>query len=272
MSDDRDTSIIIADVETTGTDRAKDEVIELAVQFGFPPRGRAPDQLVWQFKPTRPVGASAAKHGITDAMLAGQQPFRVQAQRIGEIIDEAEIIIGYNIQFDIDMLAAEFARARYSFPSLQGKIIVDALRLWQQFEPRTLTAAHQKFVGGDFENAHSAGADVEATGNVVLGMIRDFGLTDKTWDEISALADPERLTWLGHSNHIRWVNREPTFTFGKHKGCVVTDPEVRGYLKWMQGSDFPAHVKEIAMQAFKLRPVAFLAWVMQKYPPPVEVP
>lgn len=265
-----DTSIIIFDVETTGTDRAADEVIELAIQFGFPEPGRRPSQRVWRFKPTRPVGASAAIHGITDAMLATAQSFRVHAQTIGETIDEAEILIGYNLQFDIDMLQAEFERARYSFPSLAGKVIVDPLRLWHQFEPRTLTAAHRRFVGEGFENAHSAGADVLATGDVLLGMIRDFGLDGKTWDEIAVLADPERLTWLGHSSHVRWVAGVPTINFGKHKGKAVIDAEVRGYLKWILGSDFPSHVKEIAKEASSRRADAFLKWATQKYPPPTE--
>ena len=267
-----DTSIIIFDVETTGVDRADDQVIELAVQFGFPGDGDGPHRTVWRFKPTKPVGASAATHGITDAMLIDAQPFRVYAQRIGEIIDEAEILIGYNIQFDIDMLMAEFARARCAFPSLAGKVVIDALRLWQTFEPRTLTAAHARFVGGAFDNAHSAGADVAATGNVLLGMIRDFGLTDKTWDEISVLADPDRLTWLGPSGHVRWIDGAPTFTFGKHKGKAVHDPAVASYLAWVQRSDFPAHVKLIAREASSRRPDAFLRWATQTYPPPTGTP
>lgn len=271
-----DTSTIIFDVETTGTDRAKDEVIELAIQFGFPeiaPNGAqlAPPRMVWRFKPTRPVGASVAKHRITDEMLINEQPFRVFVQRIGEIFDEAEILIAYNGQFDIDMLMAEFARARYSFPSLAGKVVVDPLRLWQSREPRTLEAAHRRFVGGDFKNAHSASADVLATGGVLLGMIRDFGLGDLTWAEISVLADPERLTWLGPSSHFRWIDGTPTINFGnKCKGMAVADPAAQSYLKWILRSDFQAHVKEIAREATTRTAASFVAWAAKKYPPPAE--
>lgn len=262
-----DTTIITFDVETTGTDRAEDQVIELAIQYGFNTETTRAPRTVWRFKPTKSVGDSAKIHQITDEMLANEQPFAVYAQRIGEILDAADILLGYNIQFDIDFLGAEFARARAVFPSLAGKIIVDGLRLWQSQEPRTLTAAHQRFVGGEFSNAHSAGADVAATADVVLGMVGQFGLGDRTWEEIARIADPDRLTWLGHSNHICWRSGVPTINFGKHAGKPVADPEIRGYLTWMLKQDFPAHVREIAQAAMKLQG-RFIAWAMAKYPPP----
>lgn len=266
-----DTTIITLDVETTGKDRAADQIIELAVQYGFATADHRPPRTVWRFKPTKPVGDSAKIHGITDEALAAEQPFRVHAQRIGEVIDEAEILIGYNIQFDIDFLCAEFARARVIFPSLANKRVIDGLRLWQSQEPRTLTAAHRRFVGGDFADAHSAGADVAATANVVLGMIGQFNLGDRTWDEIARISDPDRLTWLGHSNHVCWRNETPVVNFGKHAGKPLLDPEIRGYLSWMLKQDFPAHVREIVQAAVKLQD-RFVAWARTKYPPPAAPP
>ncbi len=262
-----DTSVIILDVETTGTDRSSDQVIELAVQYGFNTETARAPRTVWRFRPTKPVGDSVKIHQITDEMLAREQPFAVHAQRIGEVVDAADVILGYNIQFDIDFLGAEFARAGAVFPALTGKIIIDGLRLWQSREPRTLAAAHQRFVGGDFSNAHSAGADVAATAAVVLGMVDQFGLGDRTWEEIARLADPDRLTWLGHSNHVRWRDGVPTINFGKHAGKPLLDPEIRGYLSWMLKQDFPPHVREVVQAAVKLQG-RFIAWALAKYPPP----
>lgn len=266
-----DTTIITLDAETTGKDRAADQIIELAIQYGFNTETHRAPRTVWRFKPTKLVGDSVKIHRITDEMLANEQPFAVHAQRIGEVIEAAEIILGYNLQFDIDFLSAEFARARAVFPPLAGKLIVDGMRLWQSMEPRTLTAAHQRFVGGDFSNAHSAGADVAATADVVLGMIGQFGLGDKTWEEIARISDPARLTWLGHSNHVCWRDGVPVVNFGKHAGKPVLDPEIRGYLSWMLKQDFPPHVREIVQVAMKLQG-RFLAWAQAKYPPPPAPP
>src|SRR5947208_1127801 len=75
---------------------------------------------------------------------------------------ETDVIVGYNIAFDIDMLQAEYTRIGKPLLDLTGKKIVDALRLWQQCEPRSLQHAHQRFVGNGFAAAHSASADVAA--------------------------------------------------------------------------------------------------------------
>lgn len=257
-------ALIILDVETTGVDRATDEVIELAVQFGIPAALAAPEQLVWRFRPSKSVGTSAKVHGITDAMLAAELPFHLLAPRVAQVLAAADVIAGYNVQFDLEMLGAAFDRARIPC-DLSGKVIVDALRLWQQVEPRTLVAAHQRFVGSTFDGAHSAGADVAATGEVLRGMLLAFGLGDKSWPEISALADPDRLTWLGPTSHVRWIDGVPTLGFGKHKGKPVLAPESLDYLRWVMRSDFPPHVKEIAAAA---QGRGFLAWALAKYPPP----
>lgn len=262
------TRLIVLDVETTGVARDADEVIELAVQFGLvgAAAGCAPAQRVWRFRPSKSVGSSAQVHGITDEMLAREPTFAACAPTIAQVLAGGDVIVGYNVQFDLDMLAAAFARARVECPPFERAVIVDALRLWHQREPRTLAAAHERFVGGALVDAHSAGADVAATGVVLLGMLKAFGLEGLPWAELAAIADPDRLTWLGPSSHIRWIDGVPTITFGKHKGRSALDPEVRSYLRWMQGADFPAHVKEIAAAA--QTPITFLEWARRRYPPP----
>lgn len=276
--DDIDRSILILDTETTGVDKVNDQVVELAIQYGF----EGPDddgeivgapQTVWRFKPTKSVGSASAIHGITDEMLADKQPFKAYAARLYQIIDEAEILVGYNIGFDLDMLGAEFTRCRMPLPDLQSKLIIDAMRLWQRFEPRTLTAAFERFVGGPLKGAHDAGVDVHATGAALLGMLRDFGLSHNSWEEIAKISDPDRSLWLGHTNHVKWEraadgNWIAVLTFGKWKGHRIDDPEARGYLFWVRDKGgFPSHVTTLANAALQLKD-RFLAWALERYPPP----
>ena len=182
--------IVIFDCETTGTDRQTDQVIELCVQRGL--SDGAPSQT-WRIKPTAPIHPGAlAVHGITAADLADCPSFAEIADEIAAVFAEIDVIVGYNIAFDIDMLQAEYSRLNRTWLDFQGKLIVDAFRLWQHCEPRSLQHAHQRFVGDEFAAAHSARADVAATGRVLAGMIKHFGLDEPRvdWNQIATVSDP----------------------------------------------------------------------------------
>lgn len=267
--DDYDTTVIILDVETTGIDTHTDQVIELAVQFGFGEDDHPGPCEVMRFKPTIPIPAAAtAIHGIRDEDVAALSSFGAGAAYVERIIEAATVIVGYNIEFDLKMLDAELRRVKRRL-DLRGKLIVDPMQLWRVCEPRTLQGAHARFVGTTFENAHSAGADVAATGRVLLGMLEHFGHAGKFWDEIALVAAPDRPTWLGFTNHFVWKDDRVVLNFGKHAGVDARAGAVKGYLAWMTKQDFPVHVVEIARAAANAKTDAeFLRFVTQAYPPP----
>jgi len=262
--------IIIFDCETTGTDRLQDQIIELCVQHGL-----ADDALnqTWRIKPSVPIHPGAqAVHGLTMEDLEGCPAFEEIADAIVAVFAEADVIVGYNLVFDIEMVQAELARAGRSPLDLQGKQIVDAFRLWQQCEPRSLQHAHQRFVGNGFAAAHSASADVAATGRVLAGMLRAFNLDGQDWTQIASVCDPGRASWVGPSRHLRWEGEVIVFGFGKHTGAPVHDiasgPD-RSFLRWMLerpvGRDFPAHVVEVCRAALDLSRDEFLQWARRRY-------
>lgn len=268
--DDYDTTVIILDVETTGVDTHTDQVIELAVQFGFGEDDHPGPCEVMRFKPTIPIPAEAtAIHGIRDEDVAALSSFGAAAAYVERIIEAATVIVGYNVEFDLKMLDAELRRVKRRL-DLRGKLIVDPMQLWRVCEPRTLQGAHARFVGSTFENAHSAGADVAATGRVLLGMLEHFGHAGKFWDEIALVAAPDRPTWLGFTNHFVWKAGRVVLNFGKHAGVDVRAGAVKGYLTWMQKQDFPVHVLEIARAAANAKTDAeFLRFAAQAYPAPM---
>ncbi len=271
---------VVFDVETTGTDRRNDQVIELGVQLGL---GSAAQNRTWRFKPDVPIHPGAqAVHGISMADLEGCPSFRDCLDEIAALFEGAQVIIGYNIAFDIDMLQAEYERAGRRPLDFSGKTIVDAFRLWQQCEPRSLQHAHQRFVGDRFSAAHSASADVAATGRVLTGMLRAFGLEQQDWTAIAGLCDPQRATWIGPTRHLRWENGVVTLGFGKHQGAalhkIAHGPD-RSFLRWVMDKDFPPHVIEICRAALELagrapadqpdaaaEPMA--AWTRERFGPP----
>jgi DNA polymerase-3 subunit epsilon len=265
--------VVVFDVETTGTDKRRDQVIELCVQFGC---DDAPASRTWRILPSVPIHPGAqAVHGISMDDLAGCPSFAAVADEIRQVFVEAEVLVGYNLAFDIDMLQAEYQRLGLPPLELADKQIVDPFRLWQQCEPRSLMDAHKRFVGQAFEAAHSAAADVAATGRVLRGMLGAFGL-DGDWSAIAKVCEPERSSWIGTSRHLRWdAAGQPVLSFGKHAGiplpALATGPDA-GYLRWVADADFPPHVREVCRKACELAAADLIGWIGAAYGAPPAPP
>lgn len=259
--------VIVFDVETTGMDRGRDQVIELCVQQGL---ANGSPSRTWRIRPSVSIGPGAqAVHGITMAELAGCPAFGEVALDIRRVFERAEVVVGYNIEFDIGMLQAEYQRLGQPPIDFASKRIVDAFRLWQQCEPRSLQHAHQRFVGESFAEAHSATADVAATGRVLAGMLESFGLAAHDWETIAEVCEPGRSTWIGPSRHVRWDDDgSPVLGFGKHAGKrlhVMAQSEGSSYLRWMMNKDFPPHVRDICAKAVELPAEEFIRWVRHTF-------
>jgi DNA polymerase III subunit epsilon len=262
--------IVVLDVESTGKDRSTDQIIELCLQLGI---GPSAESRTWRIRPSIEIHPEAARvHGITAEDLASCPPFADVALEFRPLLEAADVIIGFNASFDLDMIQAEISRAKMPPIDLSAKHLVCALRLWHHVEPRTLVAAHEKFCGEPMTDAHQAAADVAATARVLIAMLETFGLAGKEWPEIAALSNPfsGRLNWVGPSLHIqRDASGAVVFGFGKHKGLAV-DQADGGFLRWVLGKDFPPHVQDICRVALERRG-QFKDWIARYYPPPVEL-
>ncbi len=261
------TRIVVFDCETTGIDFAHDQVIELCVQHGLDDASAT--SRTWRIKPAVAIAPAAqAIHGISMDDLAACPGFGEYADEITRVFAAADVIVGYNVSFDIDMLQAEYARIGRPPLDLAGKKIVDAFRLWQQCEPRSLQHAHLRFVGDQFASAHSASADVAATGRVLVGMLAHFKLDGQDWTQIASVCDPGRASWVGPSRHLRWEGEVIVVGFGKHVGAPVHElaagPD-RSFLRWVTEKDFPPHVTEICRVALERPGDEFVQWARQRY-------
>src|SRR5215831_966982 len=93
---------ILIDVETTGLDQQKDEVIELGmVKFDYLPDGRIAglrDVFSSFNEPSAPIPPEViALTGITNEMVAGQ---RIDEAAVSWFADDAVIVIAHNASFD----------------------------------------------------------------------------------------------------------------------------------------------------------------------------
>jgi DNA polymerase III subunit epsilon len=93
---------ILLDVETTGLDQAKDEVVELGmVKFDYLPGGRIVGikSVFSSFnEPSEPIPPEVtALTGITNEMVAGQ---RIDEAAVSSFVDDSVIVIAHNASFD----------------------------------------------------------------------------------------------------------------------------------------------------------------------------
>lgn len=94
---------IILDLETTGLDTARDEVIEIAmVKFGYARGDDRVTHVVDTFQafnqPSAPIAPAIAElTGITDAMVAGH---RIDGDKLAAFVGNANLVIAHNAAFD----------------------------------------------------------------------------------------------------------------------------------------------------------------------------
>ena len=248
--------IVAFDVETTGKNPAADQIIELSIwqvdeaEMATLEEGRG-DAYVQRFRPEVEVSPGArAVHGISNQDLIGEPSFAECAEVVAGILADAQVLIGYNVAFDIRFLEAEFARVGQAL-DLSEKLVVDPLRIWHSQEPRRLENAYGRFVGGTLDDAHSAEADTRAVVQVLAGMKSAFSLEASTWEELADMTAPDRRSWIGTTHHLKWEAGEIVFGFGKYDGrplfdIAQTDPN---YLEWIRDKDFPRHVQSLCKGA-----------------------
>jgi DNA polymerase-3 subunit epsilon len=244
----RPTRIVVIDTETTGMDPEQGaEVIEVAIREGL--EDDVDKAHFWQIRPLRGVPEEAAKiHGITTEMTLNWPTFGEIADQIAPLIQSADVVVGYNPDFDLKMLRAEFQRCdiQLRWP----KVVLCAKRLWDLHRPRPprdLQAAYKEFVdAAGFEGAHGALVDARRTAQVFQAQLDLFNLHETDWVDM----DPERKEWWGPSNHVLVKDGVLICNFGKHKGLPFHRMD-NGMLGWILKNDFPRHVKDLATKAME---------------------
>ncbi len=263
--------MIAFDVETTGKNAETDQIVEISMCLYENGQERSYHRLL---RPKVPISEGARNvHGISMEDVKDAPGFGDVADEILEFLSAADVIVGYNVRFDIRFVEKEFSRIGRTVV-LYEKLVVDPYRIWQAMEPRSLVDAHRRFVGTEMENAHSAEADVQAAVRVLRGVRKSFNLQEASWEDLAQITTPELAFWIGSSDHFIWENNRVTVGFGKHGGKPLFDivRDAPDYLKWVMGANFPSHVGSLCKGAlsgideeeFNKRIVAFYG------PPPEE--
>jgi len=257
--------IAFFDLETTGTDVAKDRIVEIAVVKVMPDgqvntwpaqRGKEHRLLI---NPCMPIPIEASMvHGIYDADVKNAPTFEEFAPKLFKFLFDCDLG-GFNSnRFDIPMLAEEFLRANVDF-SLEGRNLIDVQVIFHLMEQRNLKAAYKFYCDKSLEDAHEALPDALATYEVFEAMLdkyKDTQIEDKDGNVFHPVVNDmeaihqlsERKKKLDMVGHIIYNDKDqPVFNFGKYKNVLVEEVLNRdtGYFSWMMNADFPLYTKKV---------------------------
>lgn len=168
-------NVVVFDVESTGIDTTKDEIIQIAAI-------KIDDQgYVKKFerilKNTIPVGTSELVHGFSDEYLKenGKDPREAIKDFLSFV--EGTTIVGHNVNYDMNILMSQ--SSRLNLPKLNIKGIYDTLDLSRKFYPKLPNHKLEtisQIVDTEVNPDHNAMNDILATKDVLLDMIEKIKL------------------------------------------------------------------------------------------------
>jgi DNA polymerase-3 subunit epsilon len=235
--------LAILDLETTGTNLAKDRIVEIAVLKVMPDGNLHSKESIVNPQMAIPPQVSAI-HGITDEDVADAPTFDQLAKAYYLFLDECDLAGFNSIRFDLPILIEEFHRAGVSF-DLSNRRFVDVQRIFHMMEPRNLTAAYKFYCAKELEDAHSAMADVKATYEVLKAQLDRY--SGELKNDVSFLHEFSKDgDYVDLGKRMYFENGIEMFNFGKHRGKAVTEvfKAEPSYYDWIMKSEFPMDFKE----------------------------
>ncbi|MGY5850223.1 exonuclease domain-containing protein [Salegentibacter sp. F14] len=243
--------ICFFDLEATGTNLAKDRIVEIAILKIYPNGNK--ESKTWLVNPEMTIPEEViAIHGITNEKVADEPTFKELSPKVYEMIKGCDLA-GYNSnRFDIPLLVEELLRAGIDF-DMKNVVAVDVQTIFHKKEQRTLSAAYQFYCGKNLENAHTAEADTNATYEVLKSQLERY---EDLENDIKFLADfSARKRFADFAGFVVYDKKgDEVFGFGKFKGKNVSEvfEKEPGYFGWIQNADFPLYTKRV-LTAIKLR-------------------
>jgi DNA polymerase-3 subunit epsilon len=252
--------LVFFDLETTGLNISKDQIVEISLLKVFPDQTEI--SKTYRVKPDVKISDEAfAIHGISNEDVINEPNFAQIGTEIALFMQNCDIA-GYNSnKFDLPLLMEEFLRVDINF-DLRGIRFIDVQNIFHKMEPRTLSAAYKFYCNAELENAHQAEADTIATYNVLKGQLDLYEgqmyQDKKNGNSVTFSNDVKMLSNFTSDNrsvdfagHIVFDENDiEIFNFGKHKGKSVKEIFTKepAYYDWMKKSDFPRFTKKVIDQ------------------------
>lgn len=247
-------TLIVLDLETTGTWVERDKIIEIAMVKTFP--DNRTETYLKKINPGVPIPPVISQLiGITDADVKGAPAFKDIAQEVLRFIGESDLA-GFNIEkFDLPLLEREVREANLQFNWRTHKVY-DAQRVYHLNEKRDLYAAYKFYCDKDLNNAHSALADAQATLEILDAQAAKYGKGDGDLEHLGQYRYRSTEEFYDKEKKFRWWNGKLYMMFGKHANKYTLQEIVqkdRGYLEWILKAQFSEEVKDLVENALNGR-------------------
>lgn len=255
--------LIGLDLETTGVS-SDARIVELGLEIHVP--GQPTKEYQTLINPGIPIPPGAtAVHGITDDDVKDAPRFEQIADSLLKGLRDCDYA-GYNVRFDLRTLASEFKRVRRTW-SYEDARIIDAFRLWQVIEQRSLAHAKQRWIDGQATpeeveaelgsgGAHTALYDIKTSTRVIAGQLKTFA--DVLPRDVQALHELCSPGWYDNEGKLQFDNTgELCFSFGKHRGRSLEYVAANDYSylrRFILGGDFSERVKDVCAAVLKGKP------------------
>ena len=161
-------NIVVFDVESTGVDTTRDEIIQIA-GIRLAKNGAVKEKFVRLLTPLRKVGDSVKVHGLTDDFLReqGEDPKKVLQDFCA--FAQGAVLVGHNVSYDLRILGSELSRL--DLPPLEYPLYYDTLDIFRRFYPN-LPNHKLEFLGKYCEvkhkSSHDAFDDILATAEILM--------------------------------------------------------------------------------------------------------
>lgn len=167
-----DDNIIIFDVESTGVDVTEDEIIQIAA-IKINKHGQVIKTFERFLKNKKSVSSSENVHGFSDEFLKNNGGDKGEVLRGFIEFSRDAVIVGHNVQFDINILNSELDRL--SLGKLKFKTFYDTLDIYRRFHPK-LVNFKLETLSNIFETthkpSHDAMDDILATNELLVRAIK----------------------------------------------------------------------------------------------------
>ena len=186
-------NVVVFDVESTGLDTARDEIIQIA-GIRLDKTGKELDKLNCLLRATKPVGQSVYTHHITDEKLQAEGIDPRDALQKFLDFARGSVIVGHNVGYDLSILASQLNRL--GMEPLQCLAYYDTLDIFRRFYPKLPN--HKLSTIGEFcqvshISTHDAFDDICATGECLIYAVQN---------NISKGIDERRQFFAKYSKHF----------------------------------------------------------------------
>ena len=244
--------IIYFDLETTGVDIKKDNIIEL---YCLKVKQNGEELEYHQYFNTDVEISSDAysKHGISNEFLKDKPYFKEKAEFVYSFFKDCDLS-GFNIvNFDIALLHQELYKCGFSINFFNVKTY-DVFKILTHNEPRTLEGYYKRVFNEELINSHSAKSDVLASKRLLehqIDLYYNGNISNKINDDVRIDSNGYRM--LDYSGFFKIKDNIIYYNKGKYKNKPINID--LDYLKYIasdnSGDYFESNVRVMAKVLIK---------------------